>query len=233
MDGIFERKITITEDYFDKNGNLNAATVLKTFQYLADEHAIMLKCAFSDLIKKGLLWVLTSVSYKLKGEIKVGDEIRAITQPRELKGIRYKRDFAFYNQEKTVLLGTSEWVVIDKESRRLTRTANVYPKDLVILPTLYLEEVKKLAKLTDYTCPFDIVPTKLDIDRNNHVNNVKYVEFALKALNYVPKHDYFQIDFIKETLLGESLQIYTQIKEDKVLVEGLKATDRAFSILFA
>jgi len=233
MDGIFEQKIIITEDYFDKNGNLNPAIILKTFQFLADEHAIILKCAFSDLIKKGLLWVLTSVSYKLIGEIKVGDEIRAITQPRELKGIRYKRDFAFYNQEKTVLLGTSEWVVIDKESRRLTRTANVYPNDLVILPPLYLEEVKKLTKLTDYACPYDIVPTKLDIDRNNHVNNVKYVEFALKALNYVPKHDYFQIDFIKETLLGESLQIYTQIKENRVLVEGLKNSDRAFSILFA
>ena len=233
MDGIFEQKIIITEEYFDKNGNLNPAHILKTFQYLADEHAIILKCAFSDLIKKGLLWVLTSVSYKLIGEIKVGDEIRVITQPRELKGIRYKRDFAFYNQGKTVLLGTSEWVVIDKESRRLTRTENVYPKDLVILPTLYLEEVKKLAKLTDYTCPFDIVPTKLDIDRNNHVNNVKYVEFALKALGFTPKHDYFQIDFIKETLLGESLQIFTSKEECKMLVEGLKNSDRAFSILFA
>ena len=104
---------------------------------------------------------------------------------------------------------------------------------MLVQPPLYLEEVKKLAKLTDYACPYDIVPNKLDIDRNNHVNNVKYVEFALKALNYVPKHDYFQIDFIKETLLGESLQIYTQIKEDKVLIEGLKNTERAFSILFA
>ena len=58
---------------------------------------------------------------------------------------------------------------------------------------------------------------------NNHINNTKYAAYILNSIN--PKDDFkiktFQIDYRKETLPNETLDIYNKYEDDSILSKGI------------
>ena len=84
----------------------------------------------------------------------------------------------------------------------------------------------KLDKVEDFEesgAPYSVMPGFSQLDANNHVNNTKYTNFVLDAIN--PQEasdiDVFQIDYRKEVLQGVKLDIYHTKKDNIVIAKGL------------
>ena len=86
-----------------------------------------------------------------------------------------------------------------------------------------LEE--KLSKIQDFVSegePHRVNAGFTELDVNRHVNNTKYANYVLDAIN--PEKDdeleYFQIDYRKEVLQGTKLEIYFTKEQNTVLAKG-------------
>ena len=80
--------------------------------------------------------------------------------------------------------------------------------------------------------PYPIVPSFSDIDVNGHVNNAKYANYVINALNPGPEGTVktFQLDYRYEVLPGKPLDIYTLVEDGRVLSKGVREDGKtAFS----
>jgi acyl-ACP thioesterase len=85
---------------------------------------------------------------------------------------------------------------------------------------------KKIAKVPDFEAtgePYVVTPSFTELDLNNHVNNTKYANYVLDAVS--PNEDdilkTFQIDYRKEVLEGEPLEVFYTRQDGGILAKGL------------
>jgi acyl-ACP thioesterase len=93
----------------------------------------------------------------------------------------------------------------------------------------------RLDKVTDFevsTLPYTVTPNFSELDANNHVNNTKYANFVLDAINPEDAFeiDIFQIDYRKEVLQGTQLNIYHTKNDNIVFAKGQSSSN---DIMFA
>ena len=71
---------------------------------------------------------------------------------------------------------------------------------------------------------YEVVPAYSDIDINGHVNNARYTNFVLDALNPGEEGSVktLQIDYRHEALPGEPLAVHTRIEDDRALFKGVR-----------
>ena len=77
-----------------------------------------------------------------------------------------------------------------------------------------------------------IVPSYTDVDLNGHMNNAKYADYVVNAIDpgQAGRLTSFQIDYRHEVLRGEPLDVFTQFSDCSALVKGVDASG---AVMFA
>ena len=234
MDTVFQRKYRLRTSDFDKYGRIKPAAVMDLFQDVAGQHANELNCGFDDLIKNNMLWVLVRIKFEVVASPEIFQCVNVKTWPLAPTRAGFQREYLIEDEEgKELIKGSSDWVIIHSEKRRLMPVKDVYPIKEGFEEKRNFEE--KLSKLHDFeteTEPYTVKPSFSDIDRNDHVNNIRYASFVLDAFS--PKENdkikTLQIDYRHEVLSGEQLDICT-VREGKALVA--KGVNGEKDIMFA
>jgi len=164
----------------DLNQNLSIPAIFNYLQEIAWEHADKLKYGFNHLHEKGQIWVLSRIEVEIYEQPKWTDELTLITWPRGADGIFALRDYEFYNSAgDKIIAATSSWIVLDINTRRPVRVNDWY------MGFDFAERTaigRVASKIKDETIPpvfteqFDVRIG--DIDVNQHVNNVRYIDWA-------------------------------------------------------
>ena len=94
------------------------------------------------------------------------------------------------------------------------------------------EKAKKLRDFENNSEPYIINAGFSDLDVNDHVNNTKYANYVIDAVNPQKEDviDAFQIDYRKEVMQGTQLSIY-YMKEGNVITA--KGQNNDGDIMFA
>ncbi|KAL6984803.1 Thiolester hydrolase [Sarracenia purpurea var. burkii] len=86
-------------------------------------------------------------------------------------------------------INCSVWVLMNKETRRLTKLSNEVRVEmgcrLVDLPPAVDEDNIKIPKLDESIADYirsDLIPRWSDLDQNQHVNNAKYIDLILESV---------------------------------------------------
>lgn len=201
------------------------AAVLSLFQQAADAHARSMGVGFEALLKRGLLWVVTRIRYRILKMPAPNQAVEITTWPLPPSRLGFERNYTVTDPEGNLLIqGESLWVVIDTATRKLAAGGALYPQGDYRTDRPFAERARRLRDFegTPAGC---IVPTQEHIDRNGHVNNTHYAAFAWDAAGKPAVHA-FQIDYIHEVLVGQPLQLYTA---DGGLVKG---TDENGTVMF-
>ena len=176
------------------------------------------------MIKQSYLWVLTKVKFKIISEPKSYQKVNIKTWPLPPNRLSYRREYCIESENgEQLVIGSSEWVVIHSEKRRFLSIPDLYP----FTDGFHEEKMfeGKFGKVSD----FDVVGTPrtvnagfCELDVNNHVNNTKYANFVLDAINPSNSNELetFQIDYRKEVLQGTQLNIYHIWQDNQVLAKG-------------
>ena len=126
-------------------------------------------------------------------------------------------------QGNKLISATTSWLIIDLSSRRMVRDRELADNFDNSQAGFAIEE-----QAEKVTMPRDIEPELVnthkvvwsDIDTNGHVNNVKYVVWALDVLDYelVSKNQIKEllVNFDSEVLPGQSVDLYRVVEQ----VEG-------------
>ncbi|MDD4199947.1 MAG: thioesterase [Eubacteriales bacterium] len=215
--------IDVNPEDFDESGKIIADRVFRFFQDTSESHVNELGISPDELIKRNYIWVLTKMRIRYTGEMKAGEKYICTTYLVRHKRASFKRDY-YINYasdgavpEKAVVIGASQWCVMNYKTRKLEKTDTVFsvPEDGVdmiegIFPKIHGENPQHVM---DHTVGAD------DLDKNDHCNNIRYIALSEEATGRnVDKALY--VNFAKETRFGEKISIYTEEREDGTYVEG-------------
>ncbi len=167
----------------DTNGRVRPLTLLNYLQDAAGEHAARLGLSVLDLFKRNLTWVLSRYHVRFHAFPSVHSRIRLKTWPSGREGRFALREFQLHDETGTpVVSASTSWMLLDLKTRRPVRVDEYLP-DLPINTTRAIaDQFHSLPKLPEVSCELPFRVRHGDLDLNNHVNNVVYVDWALETL---------------------------------------------------
>lgn len=220
-----------TSDY-DAYDRIKFHSLCERFQDLAGDHAKMLGMGYEDLIKKNLIWVLTSQYIRLKGKVPYNSEVTLRTWPKE----RGRADFIRYYEIETacgdiVCDSISKWVILNCENRKIDRASDFFYEGDLYDKTLY-DDFSKIRVTIPHSKQF-LESYKVrndDIDHNGHMNNAIYTRIIFNLIKLTPdfKLKGIQIDYLKEAFLNDTIDIYYFCEEDNKYFVGFVNLTQVF-----
>lgn len=197
-------KIRATE--IDSNQKATLPAICNLLQEVAGNHAQQLEFDITDLQEDKLTWVLHRLCVKIDRYPDWRENITIQTWPSSGDGLRAYRDFLILDSNNNAIgKSLSYWLMMNIESRRPTRI----PKEILQMAPKNIEHVLPVTQGNfkdfenpDNTASFEV--RKTDLDLNQHVNNVRYVEWALSSLPENSKPHELDIKFLAESVLGDT-----------------------------
>ena len=229
---IHQEKFTVRSYEMDVQGVASVPAICNYLQEVAGNHATELGVAVDHLFKKNMTWVLSRLHIQVFRFPFWREEIKIETWPSGRQRKYATRDFLIFDQKHNILVkATSSWMIIDLK----TQKPIVMPEfmDEIRLPDRQRAIDDSFPKMTLPKNPnleqkFDVRLGDLDI--NQHVNNVKYIEWALES---VPLDIWkakilasLEISFRAETKHGERIIIQTEQNEDIFLHRVISEDDQ-------
>ena len=190
---------------------LKAYSVLSVFQFVATKHAKKLGVGFNDMIKQNLLWVTMRIKYEILNKVEPNQTLKIVTYPSGKNFMEYDRDYVICDEQENVLVkGQSKWCLIDAQTRHIKRMIDC--PVLADTPSVFEGRFLKTEAFEPADCPDLRYGVKHeDIDYNGHVNNTVYAKMIDELLQRQSKAvKFFQINFLKEVIYGDMLDLYTK-----------------------
>lgn len=191
----------------------------RTVQEGAASHALYAGCSNPELHALGKTWVLSRLKLTVAkyvtwpADITLDTWIRTpfrLFAPREARGSDSSGNELFRSM--------AYWVIIDLEKRRPEKPEMIN-RFIGLSDNRSLWTETSLVKLPpvaqDLSASSAYQPQLMyrDIDSVRHINNISYIEWILESFSLDYKTDFkpceFEINFLSESFLGDSLSVYT------------------------
>jgi acyl-ACP thioesterase len=215
---LFERKYPVNIFNTDLTGRLSPGALFSFFEDLAGRHASELGWGRDDLMTSGgYFWALSRMIVKIERLPKTWDEVTLRTWPRGTESIFALRDLEMYDNEGRKIAGaSSSWVIVDYQTRKAQRPDRALSNLSYPFPGNRATETnaRKVPPLPEGRHTLTRLKVKIDdIDINRHVNNARYVHWAVNCYDtqYISSHtpDTIEVNYLLEGHQDEMLNILT------------------------
>jgi acyl-ACP thioesterase len=207
--------------YYEVNSKMRCKlpSIINFFEDVGTQQSENLGGGIEYCKKNNCGWVFYKYDIKMHRYPMFGETISITTQPIGFKKFYGLRKYEINDEEGNVIgEGSALFFLIDIEKRRPMRIQEeqytFYGVDGDLDYDISMEKIEKCDE-EQYQKQFDIRYS--DIDSNNHVNNVKYIEWAVESVpmevinNYAIKR--IKVVYEKETTYGETVLVSATIKE--------------------
>lgn len=189
-------------------------------QAAALDHSTRISRGYDYLHSIGAMWVLHRIGVITERPLLVGEQLKIATWVTSFKSVRAYREFELMVEGQVVARAQSIWVFFDAE-RRMPRR---FPPELVAAfpvtpPPVEVQELVPPAGNCDGSSCF-VQLNEGDFDANAHVNNARYLRFAVEALAAL--HPLFTplsytVSYLHEIPRGETqVEVECQVQADQV-----------------
>ena len=219
---VWKDEYTIHYFQVDVRSNATLVVLCQFMQESAWNHAEHLGLGFSHLSKMDFIWILSRQLLKIYSYPKWGDVIQVQTWPTGKDKLFCYRDFRILGSAgSTIGEATTTWFVIDLTSRKPQRTDSYFhvdlPNDVVRVFPGKLNRLNPVSP-TDHTRMIQV--TYGDLDINEHVNNVRYIDWILNTLpfDHLKTHILaeFEINYLSESSYNDEILIgYVENKKSE------------------
>ena len=210
---------------FDCRQKLQPASVLDFFQDVAGEHADILGIGRDAILPQKLVWVVVRIRFRVLDTPKIYSRIKVSTWPLEPNRAVFRREYTIEDENgKECVVGSSEWVLMHIEKRRIVPTRDImHIEDGYLTRKLFEENFPRLPDFTPDGEGLRIVPGFSEIDVNGHVNNTKYANFVLDAagLSSGEAIDTFQIEYHREIKKNSAVTVFVRREGKELLSKGV------------
>lgn len=239
----FRQDLTIPCYQTDAAQFLKPAGFMDMAQEIAYWAAQELGFGYDDLQRHQTAWVLSRFHFTFQRRPRWRDTVRLYTWHKGFNGLFFLRDFELRDKNEDILVsGTSSWLVIDINTRKMVRPEDLKqlfqpdgPVDDAIAEPAPKLLFPKDAEATD-AAPHTV--SYSDIDILGHTNNVRYLVWAMDAIDYDPAcppdvKEVF-INFNRETRPGETVNLRRAVAKPgpdnvkEITVEGSVEGKQAF-----
>lgn len=220
----YSKKHTIACYEADANQLMRPTAMLDLMQEAANTNATALGFGFDELQDSNTAWVLSRMYVKFYKLPEWRQEVNLETWHKGVAKLFYLRDFRLSDTEGNAMIkATTSWLIIDLNTRRLVRNS-----DLATSPEKCTREDAITEPADKVVVPVDIEAelvrkhpvTWSEIDTMGHVNNVKYVTWAIDAvesevIKKTPIKELL-VNYDAEVMPGDVVKIYrTKVENDE------------------
>ena len=223
------------EDIGIKNEATNKA-LLAIMEDVAGLHSASVGYGVLDIETKKRVWILLDWKMKVIKRPKYNDDIKAETWSRKVERLYAYRDFQLKDKEGNIIaIGTSRWILIDTDRKRPVKLtediADLYESETD--KSVFPEQIEDI-ECENYLFKKDYYIQRRDIDINEHMHNLNYLDMAYEILPedvYKNKvFDNIRIVYKKEILYGEKVVCYYEEQGNKHIITA-KSKDKINAII--
>ena len=229
MEPIYIDQFTISDLQCDRFGRLKPSAILWLVQEMAGRHCKILGLDWNTLAGKGMFWAIIRHRVQVKQMPRQGDTIRIETWPMPTSRVAYPRNVvAFDDRGNELFRTTSLWVLMDMHSRAM------------ILPGKSGVEVSGVLRGDELPVPGSLPPVQLsgrhtrtvaftDLDLNGHMNNCRYLDWAMDLLPSQFHQDHplqdLTLGYLAEAKEADALTLCHQLQQDNLRLEIQRCQD--------
>jgi len=216
LEKTYQKQFQIRSYEIDSKGKIKIATLLNYLQEAASTHAARLGVSVVDLFPKNLTWVLSRYHIQIFSYPSWGETLQLNTWPSAMENLYALREFEMVNNKnERFAIATSSWMLVDFKKKQPVRPGDHLPQfphrtERVIADNF---DSISIVENVDIELPFRV--RMADLDLNQHVNHVSYIEWAIETMSpeiltkYHPVE--LEIAFRGEAIYGDRVLSRTQI----------------------
>jgi len=181
---IWQEAYQIRSYEVDCHHRLSVLSIFNFMQEAASRHAEALGVSIQHLLSENYTWLLSRLKIQITAYPKWKDQVRISTWPSGAQRLFALRDFEFRDKDnQLVAAAVSAWLVLDIHKRRPVRIGPFVDRlkpieDDHVLPDI----LAKLPGLEFRAHEKKFVVRYRDLDINQHVNNVSFVEWLVESI---------------------------------------------------
>jgi acyl-ACP thioesterase len=217
LENTYNEKFKIRSYEVDVSGRATILTICNLLQEIAGNHAGELGVSVDKLFSKKLTWVLSRLHLKMISYPVWREKISITTWPSDVYGKFATRDFELFDS-KNKLIGqsTTSWMLIDLiKMKPIVMPEFITKIELPNRRRAINDDFDKLPKIKNIDLQRKYNVRLSDLDLNQHVNNVNYIEWAIESIPIEVIQRYklvqFEISFRAESKYGDSVISKTQV----------------------
>lgn len=218
----------------DRKREIKLSTILDLLQDAAIDHASVSGLDSDFLQSKSIAFLLDGWRIKFLKPLNPKAKATVTTGIVRIRKCETLRKFEILQDGECAVIATSMWFAVNMEKRSIARINEDFYSGFECiteedngLEYTNLRPSKEAGLCGSYRA------TGRDIDSNNHVNNVKSVEFMLDYLPEEMSLSEIQVKYRKEILPGEEIKVYSKETEDGIFLEIRNAEDKPCVLLKA
>lgn len=200
---IFYNSYRVGIEQTGADNEITDRALLSIMEDIASLHSASIGYGPVDLEEKKSGWILLDWQIKVLKRPKYSEKINAATWSRKCDRVCAYRDFEFRNEcGEIIVIGTSRWVMLDITTRRPIRItpeiAQLYESE----PDrqVFEDEIRNIkcadiideSELKNISDSFVYRVLRRDIDINQHMHNINYIDIAYETL---PEEVYKNVRF--------------------------------------
>lgn len=232
---IYSRDWEINFTQCTPNGYIKYTDLCNLLQLTAAAHSEIGGISFSDMQEFDQAWVLSRMRVEIKELPKWKDTVTVKTWINTLENSRSIRALELYVNGTKLVGSETFWAVFNTKTRRPEQLALPYSHfELFSENKATNESFSKINVHGDVELVFQKKVVLSDLDIVNHVNNVKYLEWCL---DFVPtklilnqKIASFEMNFMKELSLNDSVSIHKKTFQNKTIFSVAKEDKNCFAL---
>lgn len=212
---------------------LRLSVLLRMCQDVSERNMALLGLGYEKLRADGIVFLLITNQVKIHRMPVHGETITMKTHPRGISGAQFYRDFIVYSGEEKIIEVLQTSVIADGNTHKLLR-----PKKFLDYGIFSAEKVSEEGRITNLSVPDDLPlvgerPIRFsDLDYNTHLNNAVYADILT---DYLPggaagrQFAEVQINYVTESRLGDTLQIYAAERDGRIWMKGVNERGCGFT----
>lgn len=228
---IYECKYRIGLTDVGKSNKITNKAIIKILENAGGMHSEAVGCGLNQIEETKLSWILLSWKIKVLKRVFYNEEITTKTWARETNKVTTYRDFEILDSDNNLIaIATSKWTLINIETKQLAQIPQEWkeaykPEEKSVFEDKLITKLKEPEK---YSSEIDYKILRSDIDINDHVHNLYYLDLAYEAL---PEHIYredecnnIEIMYKKQIQLTDNVKCCYASENNKNIV-AIKSKD--------
>ncbi len=234
----FQWHFPISTAEVDMFNRLKISALMKRQQEIGELHLAEFGTS-SDKMRdeQGFAFIFTKMNIKVTRLPKSKENVTLTTWCSGLRGVRFTRNYVLRDETGAILTeAKAEVTTIDLNTRKIVRPREINGFE----DFLYNEDLENTCSYPEkLTFSSEVAKTYCrdvrfsDIDFNGHVNNTVYADISIDALPIKAIENAikgFEINFINEAILGETIEVSVVSADDSWQVSGKTDTHDCFAV---
>ena len=223
---IYRKKFTLYGNDCDCFGRVKPATILGMMQESAGEQCADWHMSWEEMAQKNLFWAITRQTVEITRLPRAYETVTIETWPMPATRVAYPRATVAYDEQGNELFrAIALWILMDLNTRAMVvpgKSGIDFPGCVVggALPSPKSLTPKDLPDSTERKVRFG------QLDRNGHMNNTKYLEWAMDLLpgSFHGEHPLksFAVCYLNESKEGDCIKLRHSLADNTLLVDATR-----------